>query len=78
MKTLIVRSGNFVRFLITNHPEYRLSKLREQMPPGLQVDKMAVTDVKAKEIQLRFANCQVSNSQWYHLNDEFEQHIAGL
>lgn len=76
MKTLIVRYQDRVRFLITNHPEFRFQKLAEQMP--VEITLFGVTDVKAKEIQLRFANLAVEESLWYRLNDDFEAYLARI
>lgn len=76
MKTLIVRYQDRVRFLITNHPEFRFQKLAEQMP--VEITLFGVTDVKAKDIQLRFANLAVQESLWYRLTDDFEEYLSRL
>jgi hypothetical protein len=76
MKTLIVVYKDRVRFLITNHPEYRFGKLCEQMP--VQVQLFGVTDVKARDIKLRFATQAVRGSEWYRLTDEFQQFLSEI
>lgn len=76
MKTLIVRYDDRVRFLITNHPEYRFQKLQQQMPVTL--DLVGVTTAKSKDIKLRFANQKLGDSEWYRLTDEFADHLLTL
>lgn len=76
MRTLIVTYQDRVRFLITNHIDYRFRKLCEQMP--VEINLFGVTDVKAKDIKLRFAHLAVSDSEWYRLTDEFQQYLAEI
>lgn len=78
MKTLIVEHGGFVRFLMTNHPKYRFSMLEEQMPVGVKLVLMGVTDIKAKQIKIRFASKQHLNSVWYKLDEEFEKYLSRI
>ena len=78
MKTAIIRCGDYVRFIITKHPEYRVQKLQENMPVGSDLVLMGVTSTKAKDIRLQFANCQVRNSIWYELNGEFEEYLSRI
>ena len=76
MKTLIVTCQGQVRFLVTNHPSYRFTKLQSQMP--VSINNFGVTTMKAKDIKLRFANLQIIDSEWYRLTDEFEQFLSGV
>lgn len=76
MKTLIVTYQDQVRFLLTNHPEYRFEKLCEQMPVAITL--FGVTDYKARDIKLRFANHALPNSEWYRLTDEFQQFLSEI
>jgi hypothetical protein len=75
MLTLIVRSGDLVRFLVTNHPGYRFNKLVDQMPCFIAM--FGVTAVKAKDIKLRFAG-NLSHGEWYHLDDNLEQFLSSV
>ena len=72
MKTLIVRCGNKVRFLVTNHPEYRFSQLAKQMP--VPIELFGVTDVRAKDIKIGLS----STSEWYCLSPELEGYLASI
>lgn len=74
MKTLIVTHEDKVRFLVTNHPEYRFEKLAKQMPVHIKL--FGVTDEKAKDIKLRFADLQVGQTEWFNISDEFQQFLA--
>lgn len=74
MKTLIVRYGDRVRFLITGHPEYRFGKLQEQMP--VKIEMFGVTSKLARDIKLRYATKAVHGTLWYQLDDEFEQYLS--
>lgn len=74
MKTLIVTYGDKVRFLVTNHPEFRFEKLSKQMPVLIRV--FGVTHVKAKDIKLQFADRQIGQTEWYRLTDEFQQFLS--
>jgi len=76
MKTLIVTYGGLVRFLVTNHPDYRFGKLQSQMP--VDIILFGVTDCKAKDIKLRFADRQLPNSEWYRVDETFEQFLSNL
>ena len=76
MKTLIVKYENQVRFLITAHPDYRFDRLQEQMP--VQLTLFGVTNVKAKDIQTRFANLAIKGTLWYRLTDEFEEYLSRI
>ena len=78
MKTLVVRSGQFVRFLITAHPTYRFEELKKQFPPDVDLSQLTVTEVKAKDIKAQYANLAVSDGIWYKLTEEFEQYLASL
>jgi hypothetical protein len=75
MITLIVQSGDLVRFLVTNHPEFRFRKLVDQMP--CKISMFGTTQQKAKDIKRQFAN-QLSHGEWYHLDDEFEQFLSSI
>lgn len=77
MKTLIVKSGEFCRFLVTHHPEYRTAKLAEQMPPGVECVMLGVTRVKSKDIKARFPQLAV-DAVWYRLTPELEQYLASV
>lgn len=78
MRTVAIRCGNYVRFVITNHPEYRVAKLQEVMPPGCLLTILVETSQKVKDIKLRFADRQVGGSVWYTLDEEFEQFLTTL
>ena len=74
MKTLIVTYGDKVRFLVTNHPEYRFEKLAKQMPVDIHL--FGVTTEKAKDIKLRFASLQIGQTEWYRISEEFQQFLS--
>jgi hypothetical protein len=76
MKTLIVTYQDRVRFLVTNHPDYRFMKLQSQMP--VEIHNFGTTSVKAKDIKLRFANQQLGSTEWFRLTTEFEQYLSGV
>lgn len=75
MKTLIVRYEDRVRFLVTNHPEYRFSRLVDQMP--VKITLFGVTDLLAKDIKLRFSNLHLWG-EWYRINEEFEEFLSRI
>ena len=72
MKTLIVRYGNFVRLLVTNHPQHRFRKLQEQLP--VQITLFGVTPVRAKEISALFPG----EGLWVKLNDDFLHYLSSI
>lgn len=76
MKTLIVRSGPYVLFLVTNHPDFRLRKIQQACP--VLVSKFGVTTFKARDIKAQFSNCRLPDSDWFKLTDEFEHFLAGV
>lgn len=77
MKTLIIRHGSLVRFVVTDHPEFRFRKIADLMPVEIQL--MKVTSELAKDIRLRFAHRRLDDrSEWYQLDDEFESYIESL
>lgn len=74
MKTLIVTYQDRVRFLVTNHPEYRFNKLQQQMP--VRIKLFGVTDQLAKDLRLR--GQRLGDSEWFRLTSEFEQFLAEI
>lgn len=75
MKTLVVEAGGLVRFLVTNHPQYRFNKLVDQMPCFISM--YGVTNTKCKDIKLRFGS-NLSHGEWYILDENLEQFLSSI